>query len=341
MPGHPGPASGRPECRLVLGIHVLLSYKGVDGRDKPGHDGAWHMTDIKRIGFIGMGNMGVPMAANLVRGGFEVTAYDIAPDRAQRFAKHHGARASASLIELGQSSDAIVTMLPSGREVRHALLEADGGALTKSLRPGSFVVDMSSSAPVGTRELGRELAARKIALVDAPVSGGVPRAKDGTLAIMIGGEASAVAAVKPALAHMGTKLFEVGSLGCGHAMKALNNFLAGTSFAAASEALRVGKQFGLDPAAMIDVINVSTGRSFPTDLVMKQHVLSGNFATGFALGLLAKDVGIAADLAAQVGAQAPIVQMISQMWGEARDGLGGDCDHSRAAAYWERSATSM
>ena len=120
-------------------------------------------------------------------------------------------------------------------------------------------------------------------------------------------------------------------------MKALNNFLAGTSFAAASEAIRVGRQFGLDPAVMIDVINVSTGRSFPTDLVMKQHVLSGNFATGFALGLLAKDVGIAADLAAQVGAEAPIVQMISQMWNEARDGLGGDCDHSRAAAYWEKA----
>ena len=151
------------------------------------------------------------------------------------------------------------------------------------------------------------------------MSGGVPRAKDGTLAIMIGGNAGAVQAVKPVLSKMGGKLFEVGGLGCGHAMKALNNFLAGTSFAAASEAVRVGRTFGLDPAVMIDVINVSTGRSFPTDLVMKQHVLSGTFATGFALGLLAKDVGIAADLASQVGADAPIVRMISDLWAEARD----------------------
>jgi 3-hydroxyisobutyrate dehydrogenase len=299
------------------------------------------MSGIKRIGFIGIGNMGVPMAANLVRGGYDVTAYDIATTRAEQFAKRHDARSAANLAALGRDSGLIITMLPSGREVRQVLTEADGGGLVRNLRPNSFVIDMSSSAPVGTRELGRDLAARQIKLIDAPVSGGVPRAKDGTLAIMIGGEADAVAAVRPVLAKMGTKLFEVGSLGCGHALKALNNFLAGTSFAAASEALRIGRTFGLDPAVMIDVINVSTGRSFPTDLVMKQHVISGDFATGFALGLLAKDVGIAADLAEQVGADAPIVRAISAMWNDARDKLGGDCDHSRAAAYWDRSATSM
>jgi 3-hydroxyisobutyrate dehydrogenase len=197
---------------------------------------------------------------------------------------------------------------------------------------------MSSADPVGTRKLGEELATRGIALVDAPVSGGVPRATDGTLAIMIGGKPETVAAVKPVLSKMGGKLFEVGGLGCGHAMKALNNFLAGTSFAAASEAVRVGRTFGLDPAVMIDVINVSTGRSFPTDLVIKQHVLSGRFATGFALGLLSKDVQIAADLAAQVGADAPIGRMISGLWAQARDAIGPEQDHSRAADYWERKA---
>jgi 3-hydroxyisobutyrate dehydrogenase len=294
------------------------------------------MNGIARICFIGMGNMGVPMATNLVRAGYAVTAYDIAFGRAESFAKEHNARATGSLADLGQSADFVITMLPSGREVRQALLEADGGALTRNLRAGSIVIDMSSADPVGTRKLGAELAAHKIELVDAPVSGGVPRAKDGTLAIMIGGSADAVAAAKPVLSKMGGKLFEVGGLGCGHAMKALNNFLAGTSFAAASEALRVGRTFGLDPAVMIDVINVSTGRSFPTDLVIKQHVLSGTFATGFALGLLAKDVGIAADLASQVGADAPIVRMISGLWAEARDGMGPQQDHSRAAEYWDR-----
>lgn len=301
----------------------------------------WHMSNIRNIGFIGMGNMGVPMAANLVGAGYAVTAYDIAADRAQKFAETRAARATTSLAALGKGADLIITMLPSGRDVRQVLLEMENGALAGNLQAGSIVVDMSSADPVGTRELGRELASRRIALVDAPVSGGVPRARDGSLAIMIGGDPNTVAAVKPVLARMGGKLFEVGGLGCGHAMKALNNFLAGTSFAAASEALRVGQQFGLDPAVMIDVINVSTGRSFPTDMVMKQHVLSGTFATGFALGLLAKDVKIAADLAAQLGASAPIGRLICELWAGARDGIGGDCDHSCAAAYWDRSATSM
>jgi 3-hydroxyisobutyrate dehydrogenase len=294
------------------------------------------MSGIARIGFIGMGNMGAPMAANLVRGGYQVAVHDIALERARNYATTHNAHAAETLAALGRDCDLIITMLPSGHEVRQVLLEADGGALVRNLRAGGIVIDMSSSDPVGTRALGEELAARKIELVDAPVSGGVPRAKDGTLAIMIGGSASAVQTVKPVLSKMGAKLFEVGGLGCGHAMKALNNFLAGTSFAAASEALRVGRTFGLDPAVMVDVINVSTGRSFPTDLVIKQHVLSGTFATGFALGLLAKDVKIAADLASQIGAEAPIGRMICDLWAEARDAIGPEQDHSRAAEHWDR-----
>jgi 3-hydroxyisobutyrate dehydrogenase len=296
------------------------------------------MSGIARIGFVGMGNMGAPMAANLVRGGYQVTAHDIALERARSFATTHNAHAAETLAAIGRDCDLIITMLPSGHEVRQALLVADGGALVRNLRAGSIVIDMSSSDPVGTRALGDELAAHRIELVDAPVSGGVPRAKDGTLAIMIGGSASAVQAVKPVLSKMGSRLFEVGGLGCGHAMKALNNFLAGTSFAAANEALRVGRTFGLDPAVMVDVINVSTGRSFPTDLVIKQHVLSGTFATGFALGLLAKDVKIAADLASQIGANAPIGRMISGMWAEARDAIGPGQDHSRAAEYWDQKS---
>jgi 3-hydroxyisobutyrate dehydrogenase len=294
------------------------------------------MSGVARIGFIGMGNMGAPMAANLVRGGYQVAAHDIALERARNFATTHNAHAAETLAALGRDCDLIITMLPSGHEVRQVLMEADGGALVRNLRAGGIVIDMSSSDPVGTRRLGDELAAHKIELVDAPVSGGVPRAKDGTLAIMIVGSADAIATAKPVLSKMGAKLFEVGGLGCGHAMKALNNFLAGTSFAAASEALRVGRTFGLDPAVMVDVINVSTGRSFPTDLVIKQHVLSGTFATGFALGLLAKDVKIAADLASQIGADAPIGRMICDLWAQARDAIGPEQDHSRAAEHWDR-----
>jgi len=296
------------------------------------------MTDIKTVGFIGLGNMGVPMAANVRRGGYEVIGFDLDSERARKFAADHDALATDQLAELGTKCDAIVTMLPTGREVRDALFAMQGGALAANLKPGSFVIDMSSADPVGTRELGKDLAARKLVLVDAPVSGGVPRAKDGSLAIMIGGDADAIATVKPVLACMGNKLFEVGSLGCGHAMKCLNNFLAGASFAAASEAMTIGRRFGLDPAVMADVVNVSTGRSFVSENLLKQHVLSGVFGTGFALGLLAKDVKIAADLADQIGVDAPVGRLVSGMWADARDTLGGEQDHTRAATHWEKRA---
>lgn len=292
----------------------------------------------KRIGFIGLGNMGAPMVANLVRGGHDVMGYDVAPDRARQVAQAQAARATDSLAELARHAEIVITMLPSGREVREALTEAQSGALAANLRPGAIIVDMSSADPVGTRTLHGELARRNIALVDAPVSGGVPGAQAGTLAIMIGGDAAAVAAVKPVLAAMGKNLFEVGGPGCGHAMKALNNFLAATSSAAGAEAIAVGRQFGLDPAVMADVINVSTGRSFVSENLIKQHVLSGAYATGFALGLLAKDVKIAADLAEQIGVEAPVVRLVNGLWSEARDALGGAQDHSRAWEHWQRRA---
>jgi 3-hydroxyisobutyrate dehydrogenase len=299
------------------------------------------MGETRRIGFIGLGNMGTPMAANLGRGGHDVMAYDVAAERAHRFARAHTARATESLAELAAHAEIAITMLPTGREVRDAVLDAQGGAFAAGLRSNAIVVDMSSADPVGTRRLGAELARRGIRLVDAPVSGGVPGARDGTLAIMIGGEAETVAAVKPVLAAMGKHLFEVGGLGCGHAMKALNNFLAATSSAAGAEAVTIGRRFGLDPAVMTDVINASTGRSFASENLIKQHVLSGSFSTGFALGLLAKDVKIAADLARQIGIEAPIGRLINQMWSEAREAVGGEEDHSRAWAYWQSRADGL
>jgi 3-hydroxyisobutyrate dehydrogenase len=293
-------------------------------------------TAIKTVGVIGIGNMGAPMAANLARAGFSVLVFDIDAARARRVADEIGARGAEHLAGLGRDVDAIVTMLPTGRDVSHVLIEADNGALVSSLKPGSLVIDMSSSDPVGTRDLGATLAARGLSLIDAPVSGGVPRAKDGTLAIMIGGDAVAIARARPVLAALGNRLFEVGALGCGHAMKALNNFLAATGFAAASEAMRVGRKFGLDPATMIDVVNVSTGRNFSTESTIKQQVITGHFASGFALGLLAKDVKIAADLADAIGIDAPLGRLVCDLWAEARDDIGGDQDHTRAVEAWER-----
>jgi len=290
---------------------------------------------IKTVGFIGIGNMGRPMAANLIKGGFSVVAYDADAQRGAAFAKEVGAKAAPSLGELGKSVDAIVTMLPTGKEVRACLLETEGGALANNLPKGALVVDMSSSDPVGSRQTYADLAKRGLVFADAPVSGGVPRATDGTLAIMIGGDAAAVATAKPVLSKMGTRLFEVGGPGNGHAMKALNNFVAGTAFIAVSEALLVGQKFGLDPATMVDVMNASTGRSFNTENVAKQHLVSRQFASGFALGLLAKDVGIAAALAKAIGVDSPLIGTSSALLDEARDKVGGNMDHTLAYTYWE------
>jgi len=290
---------------------------------------------IKTVGFIGIGNMGRPMSANLVKGGYGVMLYDLDAARARQAATDIGAKAAMTLADLGKQADAVITMLPTGKEVRACLLETEGGALANNLPKGALVVDMSSSDPVGSRQTYADLAKRGLVFADAPVSGGVPRATDGTLAIMIGGDAAAVAAAKPVLSKMGTRLFEVGGPGNGHAMKALNNFVAGTAFIAVSEALLVGQKFGLDPATMVDVMNASTGRSFNTENVAKQHLVSRQFASGFALGLLAKDVGIAAALAKAIGVDSPLIGTSSALLDEARDKVGGNMDHTLAYTYWE------
>jgi len=213
--------------------------------------------------------------------------------------------------------------------------------LARKLRPGAIAIDMSSSDPVGTRALGAALAARGVTLIDAPVSGGVPRAVQGTLTIMIGGDdPAAIDRARPLLRAMGDRLFDTGGLGSGHAMKALNNFVAAAGFAACAEALLAGQRFGLDPARMVEILNVSTGRNFHTDLVLREHVVGGKFASGFQLGLLAKDVRIAADLAHDLRLDAPLARLVSERFETARDALGYTRDHTEAIKAWDQNSAA-
>lgn len=275
------------------------------------------------------------MAANIARrGGFELTLYDADRARARAVADRIGCRAAAELADAARC-DVCITMLPTGAIVREVLTAADDGAFLAHAARGTVVVDMSSSEPLGTQETGRLLAARGVELVDAPVSGGVARAVDATLAIMIGSDGdAAVERARPVLASLGERLFRVGRLGAGHAMKAANNFVAAATYAAAAEALAIGRRFGLEPAMMIDIMNVSTGRSFVTEVVMKDHVLTGRYATGFTLGLLAKDVGIAAALGEALGVEAPLMRLTRERWNQARERLGAERDHSAALLGW-------
>lgn len=286
-----------------------------------------------RVGFVGLGNMGVPMAANLLRAGHAVTVYDLDPARVTGFVAQHGGQGAASPADLA-GSEFVVTMLPDGHVVREVYLGS--GGLASVLSAGAIAIDMSSSDPQGTRALGAELAKRGIALVDAPVSGAVPRATTGTLAIMIGTEESSVRErAKSVLSAMGNRLFDTGGLGTGHAMKALNNFVAASGYAAAVEALLAGKRFGLDPTRMLAILNSSTGRNFNTEVVLQEHVVNQRFATGFSLGLLAKDVGIAADLMDTVHLDAPMAALVRQRYKQALAQLGGQRDNSEAILAWD------
>ena len=285
-----------------------------------------------KVAVVGVGNMGAPMAACIARAGHDVMVYDTSQARARQVGAANQCQVAASLQDLA-GAEFVVTMLPTGQVVSDLYLR-DG--LATQLRRGTIAIDMSSADPSGTRRLGAALAPHGIVLIDAPVSGGVPRAALGTLAIMIGGDdAPAIERARPLLRTMGDRLFDTGGLGTGHAMKALNNFVAAASYAACAEALIAGERFGLDPGRMVEILNVSTGRNFHTDMVLREHVIGGKFATGFALGLLAKDVKIAADLTRDLNFDAPLVRLVSARFDQARDTLGYASDNSEAIKAWK------
>ena len=289
--------------------------------------------DDRYVGFVGVGTMGKLMAANLVKAGFALVIRDANPEAQEQFIASHGGEA-ATAPQSFAATGVVVTMLPSGTDVREAVLGWEGG-IAAAMPPGAVVLDMSSSDPVGTTALGRDLAPLGIRLVDAPVSGGITRAESGTLSLMVGGQdEDAFSRVRPVLEVLGARIFRTGPLGSGHAMKALNNFLGAAAFTTAAEALAIGHEFGLDPRVMLDVINTSTGRSFNTEVVLKDDVITGRYGTRFALGLMAKDVGIAADLAEAVGVDAPACQLMRRRWAEAAADLGFAVDHSEAHKRW-------
>ncbi len=291
------------------------------------------MTTRPRIGFVGLGNMGRPMVENLLKAGFELAVADADPGHLAGLGMW--ALLPASLGELGRMSDIVVAMLPDGKIVRKVLLGDAGGndGVLAGLKAGSLVIDMSSSAPVGTRALGAELAARGIALVDAPVSGGVKRAVDGTLAIMVGGEAADIERCRPLLAAMGRDIFPTGPLGSGHAMKALNNYVSAAGLAAAAEAVLVGERFGLDPGVMVDILNASTGRNNATENKFKQFILPKRYTAGFTMGLMAKDLRTALETAEATATPAPLAAACIALWNAAEAKLGGAADHTEIARY--------
>jgi 3-hydroxyisobutyrate dehydrogenase len=289
----------------------------------------------RRIGFIGIGRMGWPMARRLLEAGFSVAVQDAVPGRAEDFARNHGGTAAPDAAAAAADADVVITMLPTSREVEAVL-----AAIRPVLRHGAAVVEMSSGEPSATRAMAQALAAQGIAMVDAPVSGGVARAETGQLAIMTGGEEAVLARLNPVLGAMGTTITRCGDVGAGQAMKALNNLVSAAGFLVSVEALLIGSRFGLDPAVMVDVLNASTGMNNSTQKKLRQFVLSRGFDSGFGLDLMVKDLSIALQVGRETATPTPLAAQTRELWAAAASLLGPGQDHTAAARFAEALAAS-
>ena len=289
-----------------------------------------------RIGFVGLGAMGSEMVRQLAGAGFPLIVHDVDQARAANTAAALAATHAAAPAEVAAAAEIIVTMLPTSAVVAEVL-----AAALPELKPGRLVIEMSSGVPARTREMADIVAGRGGSLVDAPVSGGVARARTGELTIMFGGDDADFARAEPVLAAMGKAILRTGSVGSAHAMKALNNLVSAGGFLIGIEALLIGSRYGLDPAVMVDVLNVSTGMNNSTQKKFKQFVLSRKFDAGFGLDLMVKDLGIAMGVAEETGTVAPFAALCRELWGGAQKQLGPGRDHTEMARFSELLAGSQ
>jgi 3-hydroxyisobutyrate dehydrogenase len=290
-------------------------------------------SPIKKVGFIGIGNMGWPMAANLVKAGFDVTVCDARPGHAAKFAAEVGGKAAASTVEAATGMDAVITIVPTSKQVGEVAAQ-----IVPVLAKGAMVIDMTSGQPGKTREIAAELEARGVAMIDAPVSGGVPRAKTGELAIMVGGADADLDRADALLKAMGTSIHRCGGIGAGQAMKALNNLVSAGGFLMGIEALLIGQKLGLEPGLMVDVLNSSTGMNNSTQKKFRQFVLSRRFDSGFGLDLMVKDLSIAIEVGKEAGVPTPLSALTRELWAAAATHLGPGEDHTAVAKLSERLA---
>jgi 3-hydroxyisobutyrate dehydrogenase-like beta-hydroxyacid dehydrogenase len=286
------------------------------------------------IGFIGLGVMGSRMLRHLVNGGHNLVIHDIDATAAKKIAAESGARSAPSPREVAAVSEIVITMLPNGSVVRGVVFGENG--LAQGFKPGALLLDTSSAEPWITRDTGERLAQQKVDMVDAPVSGAEEGARTAALVFMCGGNDAAVARARPLLALMGKHIFHVGPIGAGHTMKAINNVTTALSFLCTAEALLIGKSYGLNARAMLDVMNVSTGYSFATQNRFLLDVITRKFEDRFKLDLMLKDMGIARQLAEAHKLPAPMTAMGSDRWRKAVETLGPNAVTTEIVRFVER-----
>lgn len=278
-----------------------------------------------RIGFAGLGAIGTPMAARLAEV-HEVKVWNRTAAKAAAFVlAHPQANRALTLRELAEGADAIVTCLPTSADVAALLDGADG--LLASLAAGSLLVDCTSGDPATSRQIAARLAERGIAFVDAPLSGGPPMAIKGALTVMCGGASADVARAEQVVAPFAAKVIHLGPVGAGHAVKAVNNALLAVNILALAEGMVTLAKAGLAPRAVLDVINASSGRSFVSEVLVPERVLTGAFPRLFRLALLEKDIGIAHDLAVELGVPDPVIVAARERARVLRNQLGESADY--------------
>jgi 3-hydroxyisobutyrate dehydrogenase len=285
-----------------------------------------------RIGFVGLGNMGSPICHHLLSRGYDVRIYDSNPEAVKRF-EGTSAHPVSSLNDVAREADVVILSLPNSIVVEQVIFGDHG--LVDAFARGAVLIDTSSSKPSSTRRIAAELARRGVNMLDAPVSGGVLRAKEGTLAVMVGGDQHVFEAHNEILQSFGNQIFYLGPHGNGHLAKALNNLMSATTLASAAEAVLLGAQAGLDPKLFIEVVNASSGRSNSTEVKFPRYILNRAFDDGFAIALMNKDLKIALETASELDYPALISSVVSQVWQMAvAQGFGNE-SHTAIYAFLE------
>jgi len=289
---------------------------------------------MEKIGFIGLGVMGNPMAKNLIKAGYSLTVYDIVQEKIDDVVKA-GAQAGSSNKDVAENSEIIITMLPNSPEVKEAVLGADG--VLDGAKSGTILVDMSSIAPLASKEVSERAGEKGVVVLDAPVSGGEPKAIDGTLAIMVGGPAETFAKVKDILGVMGASVTLVGEIGSGNMTKLANQIIVALNIAAMSEAMVLAAKAGVDPEKVFAAIRGGLAGSTVLDAKMPL-VLEGNFKPGFRIELHIKDLANALDTAHEVGVPVPLSGAVMEVMQALKvDDKGAD-DHGGIIQFYEKLA---
>ena len=287
-----------------------------------------------KIAFVGLGLMGVPMAKNLLKAGYQITGFDLNQEVAVKFSGEKRFQFVSSPEQAIQDANLTILMLPDSAIIDTLLWGSNGSAgIATQLRKNSYLIDMSSSSPISSKENNQKLEKLGIQFIDAPVSGGVKKAIDGSLAIIVGGKKEYFAEVHPLLECMGKSIVHVGDAGAAHAVKALNNYVSAAGLIAASEALNAAKRFGLDPHVVNQVFNASTGRNNTTENKVENFMLNDAFNSGFSLTLMRKDVQIALNFIENMNCYANLAKQCVLTAKEADEKLGKGADHTAMFDY--------